>query len=147
MGKPVTPLCGADVFVTDSDGKVLLIQRADNGYWALPGGCQNLDDTPAECAVRECLEECGLQVRITHLLGVWSSLRYEYVNYPWKDNVFTHLVFAAEVVGGAEQTSEETTRIGWFAETELPPLSDGHEPRIRFGFEWKKDPGLAPFFE
>lgn len=147
MPKPITPLCGYDVFITDSEERVLLICRTDNGQWALPGGCQNLDDTPREAAVRECLEETGLEVKISHLLGVWSSLCYEYVNYPWKDNTFTHLLFRAEVIGGIQRTSGESSKIGWFAETELPLLSDGHAPRISFGFRWLKDPGLAPYFE
>ena len=147
MTKPITPYCGCDVFVTDHENRVLLIRRADNGFWALPGGCQNVDETPEECAIRECLEESGLEVRVRHLIGVWSSLRYEYVNYPWKDNTFTHLVFSAELVGGTAQTSSETTEVGWFRESELPPLSDGHAPRIAFGFRWSRSPETPPYFE
>lgn len=147
MPKPITPFCASDVFVTDKDKRVLLIRRSDNGMWALPGGCQNMDDTPLECAVRECQEETGLIVRVTHLMGVWSSRRYEYVNYPWKDNVFTHLLFKAEVTGGVETPSEETTHVAWFHRNEIPPLSDGHPPRIEFGFKWLDDPSTTPYFE
>jgi len=147
MPKPVSPLSGCDVFVTDSEDRVLLIRRADNERWALPGGCQELTDTPAECAVRECFEETGFRIRIVHLLGVWSSLRYEYVHYPWKENVFNHFVFRAEIIGGVATTSDETTQIGWFREGELPPLSDGHEVRLKYCFQWLREPGTAPYFE
>jgi ADP-ribose pyrophosphatase YjhB (NUDIX family) len=147
MPKPITPLCGCDVFISDTDGRVLLIRRSDNGFWALPGGCQNLGETPAECAVRECKEESGYVVRIKDLLGVWSSLRYEYVNYPWKDNQFTHVLFQAEIIGGASSISDESTQIGWFAESELPPLSDGHAPRIKYGFQFLRGEAGRAYFE
>jgi ADP-ribose pyrophosphatase YjhB (NUDIX family) len=136
MPKPITPFCGCDVFVNDTSNRVLLIRRSDNGVWALPGGCQNLGETPQECAIRECSEESGYLVRTEALLGVWSSMRYEYVNYPWKDNQFTHILFHAVIVGGSPKTSDESTEIGWFAEDELPALSDGHAPRIQYGFRY-----------
>ena len=82
MPRPLTPFVGCDVFLPDPAGRVLLIRRRDNGFWALPGGCQDLGETPAECARRECREETGLEVQITRLLGVFSSKRYERVNYP-----------------------------------------------------------------
>lgn len=147
MPKPVTPFCGCDVFVTDSKNQVLLIRRSDNGFWALPGGCQNLGETPQECAIRECQEESGYGVQIRELLGVWSSLRYEYIHYPWKDNQFTHLLFHAEIVTGNPSPSDETTEIGWFPEGALPPLSDGHTPRIAFGFQYISAKAKGAYYE
>ncbi len=73
MPKPITPYCGCDSFVIDNQHRLLLIRRTDNGFWALPGGCQNLGETPAECAVRECQEESGYLVRIDTYCG--QSLR------------------------------------------------------------------------
>ena len=147
MPRPITPFCGCDVFVVNQQSEVLLIRRSDNGFWALPGGCQNLGESARECAIRECREESGLIVEIEALLGVWSSKCYEYKNYPWKDNEFTHLLFSARSVGGELTTSEETTEAGWFPEAALPELSDGHAPRITFGFGWLRDHSLAPYFE
>ncbi len=148
MPKPVTPMVAADVFVLNAEGKVLLVRRADNGFWAMPGGCQDLGETPAQCAVRECFEESGYRVRVTRLIGVYSSQCYEYVHYPWKENEFTHIFFRGELEGGTPTLSEETTEIGWFAKDALPPLSDGHELRIAHGFESAENSsGWAPYFE
>lgn len=147
MPKPVTPLVGSDVFIPDATGRVLLIRRADNGFWALPGGCQELGETPAECAIRECFEETGLEVRLTRLLGVFSSRRYEYRNYSWKDNDFTHVLFEAAIAAGTPTSTAEASEISWFTEDQLPPLSDGHAPRIAFGFRALRDLSLPPFFE
>lgn len=147
MAKPITPLVGCDVFVTNENDEVLLIKRSDNGFWALPGGCHDLGESPKLCAVRECREESGYEVEITELLGVYSSSCYEYINYPWKNNQFAHILFKAAIVGGAPKTSSETTEVAWFSEKNLPPLSDGHGPRIQTGYAALKDPNRKPYFE
>ncbi len=147
MPRPMTPFVGCDVFIPDGAGRVLLIRRGDNGRWALPGGCQDLGETPAECAVRECREETGLEVRPVRLLGVFSSRRYEYVHYAWKDNEFCHLLFLSEITGGTLAPTAEATEIASFPADALPPLSDGHEPRIAFGFRALGELSLPPFFE
>jgi ADP-ribose pyrophosphatase YjhB (NUDIX family) len=148
MGKkPVTPLVGCDVFVLNDKNEVLLIKRRDNGFWATPGGCHDLGETRKQCAERECFEESGYKVKVTDLLGVYSSNCYEYINYPWKENEFAHILFAAEITGGTPTTSNETTQIGWFSENEIPPISDGHEPRIKLGFEWSRNKNDNPHLE
>ena len=147
MPRPVTPFVGCDVFVTDGAGRVLLIRRHDDGLWAMPGGCQDLGETPAQCAGRECLEETGFVVRIDRLLGVFSSTCYEYVHYPWKDNEFTHLLFHAVITGGEARTSDESTEVAFFAADALPPLSDGHLPRLDHAFRFLADPLMPPHFE
>ena len=147
MAKPVTPLAACDIFVLNDQHQVLLIKRADNGFWALPGGCHDLGETPKQCAERECLEESGYIVEAVELLGVYSSNRYDYVNYPWKDNEFCHLLFRGKLKGGESKISSETTEVKWFSESEIPALSDGHQPRIEFGFKASKNPILKPHFE
>lgn len=146
MPKPVTPLVGCDVFILNERQEVLMIRRADNGFWALPGGCHDLGETPRACAVREVREETGYEVEILELIGLFSSNCYEYVNYPW-DNEFAHVTFTGRIVGGAPRLSSETTEIGWFAEGAIPPLSDGNGPRIAWGFKKLRDPNLKPYFE
>ena len=147
MPRPVTPFVGCDVFATDAQFRVLLVRRQDNGFWALPGGCQDLGETPAECARRECREETGFEIVIGRLLGVFSSQRYECVHYPWKDNEFTHLLFAGEITGGSATTSAETTAVAFFDERNLPPLSDGHAPRVLTGYRALREEGFTPYFE
>lgn len=147
MPKPITPLAAADIFILNEKSEVLLVKRADNGFWCLPGGCQNLGESPRQAAERECWEETGFRAQATALLGVYSSQCYPYVNYPHKENEFCHVVFAGKITGGKRKTSEETVDIAWFAEGELPPLSDGHGPRIARGFAHARKPDQPPHFE
>lgn len=144
MGTKLSP--AADIFVLNSENKVLLVKRTDNGFWCLPGGKQDLGETPAQCAARECFEESGYKIKITGLLGVYSSQCYEYTNYPWRDNEFCHVCYRGEVIGGEPTLSSETSEIGWFAENEIPPLSDGHDVRIKLGFKMRNE-ALNGYFE
>lgn len=54
------------MFVTDS-GSVCLLRRADGGdypgYWGIPGGHIEADETPEVCARREALEETGFDYK------------------------------------------------------------------------------------
>lgn len=147
MAKPLTPLVGVTVFIPDSLGRVLLIRRSDNGLWCLPGGFQELHESPAECAIRECAEETGCEIELLRLVGVFSSIKYEWLHYPWKDNIITDIVFLGRIIGGELTTSEESIELGWYFEDELPELSDGHIQRLCAGFALLTDPTRFSHFE
>ncbi|MDY0226064.1 8-oxo-dGTP diphosphatase [Desulfomicrobium apsheronum] len=61
------------VLYRDSQG-ILLIERGNPPHgWALPGGFIDCGESAEQAAVREALEETGLVVRLTGLLGVYSD--------------------------------------------------------------------------
>jgi 8-oxo-dGTP diphosphatase len=59
---------GAYALIHDSDGRVLLV-RAANGRFYLPGGRIEPEETPQQALAREVAEECGLLVQVTEPLG------------------------------------------------------------------------------
>jgi ADP-ribose pyrophosphatase YjhB (NUDIX family) len=98
--------------VTDSGEVVLLRRGIEPGYgaWAQPGGFLEVDETVAEAAIRETLEETGLVVSPGELIGIYSRLEAAVVV----------LVFEARIVGGAAQTTPEALEVRAFGADELP---------------------------
>src|SRR6266704_4916794 len=61
--------------IPEQDGRVLLTRRSINpghGLWTFPGGFVDFGERTTDAAVRETLEETGLSVSVTGLLGVYS---------------------------------------------------------------------------
>lgn len=108
---------GAHALVTDSNGRVLVVRSAYMGPgWMLPGGRVERDESPHVAAVRETLEETGLQVQVTRLLLADARRARS-----------TSFVFAAEVVGGRlEPQLGEIAEAGWLARDEIA----GTSPRL-----------------
>ncbi|MFI6769474.1 NUDIX hydrolase [Streptomyces sp. NPDC050355] len=71
--KANTLIPASNLLAVDGEGAILLQRRRDTGQWALPGGAQDIGETAAQCAVRECLEETGIVAEITGFLGVYTN--------------------------------------------------------------------------
>lgn len=70
------PLVGVGVMVVKA-GRVLLGKRKHahgDGTWAFPGGHLEYCETIEECARREVLEECGLQIEGLHPLAFTNDI-------------------------------------------------------------------------
>jgi ADP-ribose pyrophosphatase YjhB (NUDIX family) len=123
---------GTSAYVLNAQGQLLLQRREDNGHWAMPGGRLDLGEDLQTCAVREVFEECGLHVRITRLVGMYSDPR-KFMIAQYKDGVvqMVNVCFACEIIGGALAISDESTDIGFFDLDALPgPLLLTHIVRI-----------------
>jgi len=98
--------------ITD-DGRVVLIRRGIEpglGAWAQPGGFLEIDETVAEGAVRETVEETGLLVKPGVIIGLYTRLEAAVVV----------LVFEAEIVDGEFRTNVEALEVKAFAPEEIP---------------------------
>ncbi len=95
------------------DGGIVLVQRAippSYGKWVFPGGYVDRGETPEEAAVREAREECGLEVKVTRLVGLYA--------YPGNAVILT--VYAGEVIGGRLAIDEESLAVQVFSPAALP---------------------------
>lgn len=64
----------AAMIFTDTDGRVLLVKPNYRDHWSLPGGFLEQGELPQDGAMREVLEELGLQVMPGPLLAVgWTA--------------------------------------------------------------------------
>lgn len=68
------PVTGASVVPILPNGEIVLVQRQDNGKWALPGGMVDWGETIPNTIRRELAEETGLKlIQIRRLVGVYSE--------------------------------------------------------------------------
>ena len=99
--------------IPELDGKILLLRRGINpqkGKWVMPGGYVDRGEKVEAAATRETLEECGLEIRIDSLLGVYS--------YPGKLPVV--IVYVAKYLSGELISGDETLEARFFSQTEIP---------------------------
>ncbi|MFJ3926422.1 NUDIX domain-containing protein [Streptomyces sp. NPDC090022] len=112
----------ASAVVVDHAGRVLLQRRTDNGMWALPGGTMEPGEPIGECAVRETLEETGVTVEITGIVGTYTNPRHVFAYDDGEVRQEFSICLLARPVGGALRVSDESSEVGWFAPDEVDGL-------------------------
>ena len=127
LGNPVTRKpdrigASASAVIFDECGQVLLMQRADNGFWGVPGGNMEIGESVVQATAREVFEETGLVVSVGRLVGVYSDpSNYMIASYPNGSLVhYVNLCFVCKPVGGVLQGSDEGRELAYFAPDALP---------------------------
>src|SRR5690606_17923777 len=107
------------------NGEILLIQRRDDGCWAMPGGVVEVGESLAQAAERELWEEAGVRGQAPRLLGVFDTRLW-----PARTRMQQCIaMFLCETDGapglhdlgeGAVSPLAESLDAGFFAEDRLP---------------------------
>lgn len=120
---PPTHRVGAFAIIRNDEGAVLISRRVDSGWYNLPGGGVEPDESAPEGLIREVREETGLDVEVGRLVGLYAK--------PQKHEIV--LTFAARVVGGTMQSSDEADDHVWVKPDALDryQLLPKHLERIR----------------
>ena len=126
--RPVCPRCGwiyfadpkvAAAALVEKDGRILLVRRTNEpqrGKWSLPAGFVDAGEDPARAAERECLEETGLTVRVTSLVGVIAGQE----EAKGADIV---IIYRAEILSGEVSAGDDADRAEFFPRGDLPELA------------------------
>lgn len=126
-------MAGACVILLDSENRLLLQQRTDNGLWGLPGGSMEPGEEMKEVAVRELFEETGLEACELEMFDVFSGQEL-YYQYPHGDEVYNVVVvYICKEYGGVMKGDEEEVQdIRFFKLNEIPnEISPPDLPIIR----------------
>lgn len=112
------------------EGKILFQRRTDNGKWGLIGGLVEMNETYEQAALREILEETGLEVRLNSFLGIFHNH-----NMVWSNGDAAHVIsamYTAEIVRGEPRTDEESFELRFFGTDEIPELfAEDHIAALR----------------
>lgn len=109
------PVPGVGVII-EMDGGVVLVKRRFEpraGWWCLPAGFLEADESAEEGAVRECKEETGLDVTVDDLFGVYS--------FPEGMQRSGLVIFyTVRVLGGELRAGDDAEQVRVFALDDLP---------------------------
>jgi 8-oxo-dGTP pyrophosphatase MutT (NUDIX family) len=121
-----------NVVVVNDAGEILLIRRTDNGNWAVPGGAIDLGESVAQAAVRETLEESGIECAITGIVGIYSNPRHVilYTSNGEARQEFS-IVLTARPLSGQPTPSSESSDVRWVSPSELLGYAMDRSMRIR----------------
>ncbi|MDV6014522.1 NUDIX domain-containing protein [Haloechinothrix sp. LS1_15] len=117
--------------VRDEHGRVLMIERTDNGLWAVPGGAQEIGETTRQAVLREIHEETGIEVELTGIVGIYSDPRHVIAYDDGEVRQEFAIIFHARPTGGAPRPSIESRRVHWVPPDELEALTVAPAVRLR----------------
>jgi len=99
--------------IPEYKGKVLLCKRAIEpryGYWTLPAGFMEMEETSLEAAMRETLEEANAKVVVSELYTVF--------NLPDVSQVY--MMYRSQLLDLDFSAGEESLDVKLFTENEIP---------------------------
>ncbi len=139
----VTPKNTVAAIVGNDNGELLLVQRADSGFWLYPTGWADVGYSPAEVAVKEVWEETGIQTEVVRLLGIYDGMRLGFTRIPMYSTSF-HL----RMIGGELNAHPlECSDVGFFGPDNLPSPLIGADRWIPRAFAAIAGEPLDPEFD
>lgn len=112
-----------NVVIENDAGEILMIERSDNGNWALPGGAIDLGESMSQAGVRETKEETGVDCEILDVLGIYTDPKHIilYTSNGEARQEFS-ILLRARAIGGTPTPSSESTHVRWIPQAELNSL-------------------------
>ncbi len=121
------PAPTVDAVIYEPDLGVVLIARVNPPLGqALPGGFVDVGESTEQAVVREALEETGLRILLTGLLGVYSA--------PWRDprrHTLSVVYTARPENPESLRAGDDAARAAFFPLDHLPELVFDHDRIMR----------------
>ncbi len=135
-----------NVVIENDAGEILLIERSDNGNWAVPGGAIDLGESMAQAGVRETKEETGIDCEIVDVIGIFTDPKHVilYTSNNEARQEFS-ILLRARATGGEPTPSSESTRVHWVAREALENLQMDRSMSRRINHYL--EPGATLYFD
>ena len=131
IGRELLILPSVTAIIFDESNRVLLARHADTKQWVAPGGSIEPNEKPVEALIRETLEETGLRVKPTKILGVFGGPEFEVI-YSNGDRVtYVMTVYECKIVGGElKPDNSETLELRHIGAADLDDLELARWARV-----------------
>ncbi len=119
----------------DNDWQVLLIRRMNapfEGYWALPGGFIDEEETLEQAVERELYEETSLRGIKLEQLKAFSNPHRD----PRGRTIGVAFVGILKDVSTEVKANDDAKEVQWFSLDKLPDLAFDHAEIIDCAIEW-----------
>ncbi len=107
---PPKHIVSAATIVINEKREILLLRGPKRG-WEMPGGQVEEGESLKDAAIRETMEETGIEIEILSFCGIFQNVQKSICN----------TLFLAKPIGGKLTTSSESLEVGFF------PLEEGLE--------------------
>lgn len=140
----VTPKVDIRAVVFNESNELLMVQERADNCWTIPGGWADVGYSPGEVAAKEVKEETGLDVEPIRLLAIMDKRCHPHPPH-------THYVYKVfilcRLIGGTFNTTFDILDKGFFAQNNLPPLSEERilKSQIDMMYEYKDDPSKEAY--
>jgi len=117
----LTSIIAAGGIVVNPNKEMLWIYR--RGFWDLPKGKLDSNETIEACAIREVMEETGISNLVLGDLILTTTHRYHdiYLNTEVEKTTYWFTMTIALLQDGVPQTEEDITTIAWVKKEALAP--------------------------
>lgn len=126
-------IVAAGGIVENAQEEILLVKIRRNGHWVFPGGQVEVGENLIDGVVREVKEESGIDVSVSHLIGIYSNTA-TYEGHSGVKTVPTKVMFdfVCEPIGGSLATSDETSDSRWVQKEKVLDMISAPALRTRY---------------
>ncbi len=117
----LTPIIAAGGIVMNPNQEILWIFR--RGFWDLPKGKLDPNETIEACAIREVMEETGIRHLILGKLIFTTTHQYhdKYLNKEVEKTTYWYAMTTDIIQEGIPQTEEDIEAIAWVKKEDIAP--------------------------
>jgi len=83
------------------------------GFWSYPSGYVDYGEQVETAAIREVMEEVGVEVKIEELIGVYSE----------EGSRVILVVYQGTIISGSPSPGEESEEVAYYSLSELPQMA------------------------
>ena len=123
--EPFLESSGGVIYREKNGAMQVAVVQTQRGAWVLPKGAVEREEAPEAAAIREVLEETGLDISIDGLIGLYSL----------KGDPVVLAVYAGQVRGGSLSPGNDATDVSLFSPSGLPTLPFPNDLQIMKDWE------------